>query len=176
MHSLTSFAFSCRMRLSRLKRPRLTISLSIVSVMIVMILGPLAYQESWLDPFSTLGVPNQKLHPHAITKLGILNSDDPFHPYYYTDIGKIQELIGDLQRSTPLPPTDQALGSLENKKVQYITLHRARSYYHTEEDYALQYYPEIGIIRFSHQAFRINESTVYALSQISARMTSGWWK
>lgn len=176
MHSLTSIVFSCRMRLSRLKRPRLTISLSIILVIAILILGPLVYQESWLDPFSTLGVPNQQLHPHSITKLGILNSDDPFHPYYYTDIGKIQELIHDLQHSTPLSSSDQALSSLENKKVQYITLHRARSYYHTEADYALQYYPEIGIIRLGQQAFRINESTVYALTQISAAMTSGWWK
>ena len=77
---------------------------------------------------------------------------------------------------TPLSSSDPALASLKNQKVHYFTLHRALSRYHVEEDYALQYYPEMGIVQFRQQAFRINESTVYAFTQITAGMTSGWWK
>lgn len=176
MHSFSSFVFSCRMRLSGLKRHKLAVSLSLMFVVTILVFGPPIYKESWLDPLGTLNVPNRELHPHAITKLGMVKSDDPFHPYYYTNVGKIQELMRNLQRATPLSSSDQASVSLENQKVHYFTLHRALSHYHTEEDYALQYYPEKGIVRFRQQAFRINESTVYAFSQITGGMTSGWWK
>ncbi|ODA42800.1 hypothetical protein [Desulfosporosinus sp. BG] len=176
MHSFSCYVFSWRMRLLRLKRHKLSVSLSVIFLLAVLIIGPPVYQESWLDPFGTLNVPNRELHPHAITKLGMVNSDDPFHPYYYTNEGKIQELMHDLQRATPLSSSDQALVSLENQKVQYFTLHRTLSHYHPEEDYALLYYPNKGIIRFREQAFRINESTVYTLTQITGDMTSGWWK
>lgn len=176
MHSISSFVFSCRMRLSRLKRRKLAVSLSIVFVLAILVFGPPIYQESWLDPFGTLNVPNRELRPHAITKLGMVNSDDPFHPYYYTNVGKIQELMRNLQHATPLSSSDQTLVSLENQKVQYFTLHRALSHYHAEEDYALQYYPAKSIVRFRKQAFRINESAVYAFTQITGDMTSGWWK
>lgn len=176
MHSFSAFVFSWRMRLSRLKNRKLTISLSIVFVVAILIFGPPVYKESWLDPFGTLNVPNRELHPHSITQLGMVSSDDPFHPYYYTNVEKIQDLMRDLQRATPLSSADQASISLENQKVHYFTLHRALSRYHAEEDYALQYFPEKGIIRFGQQTFRINESTVYAFTQITAGMTSGWWK
>ena len=176
MYSFSSFAFSCRMRLSRLKRRKFAVSLSVVFVVAILVFGPPVYQESWLDPLGTLNVPNRQLHPHAITKLGMVNSDDPFHPYYYTNVGKIQELLRNLQRATPLSSSDQALVPLENQKVQYFTLHRAPSHYHSEEDYALQYYPGKSIVRFRQQAFRINESTVYTFTQITGGMTSGWWK
>lgn len=176
MHSFSSIVLACRMRLSKLKRRKLAVSLGVVFIVALLVFGPSVYQESWLDPFGTLNVPNRQLHPHAITKLGIVNSDDPFHPYYYTNAGKIKELMRDLQRATPLSSSDQTLVSLENQKIQYFTLHRELSHYHTEEDYALQYYPEKSIVRFGQQAFRINESTVYAFTQITAGMTSGWWK
>ena len=177
MYSFSSFAFSCRMRLSRLKNRKFSVSLSIVLVISILVFGPPIYQESWLDPLRTLNVPNRELHPLAITKLGMVNSNDPFHPYYYTNFGKIQELMRNLQRATPLSPSDQALlAPLDNQKVQYFTLHREPSHYHSEEDYALQYYPEKSIVRFRQQAFRINESSVYAFTQITEGMTSGWWK
>ncbi|HWQ40779.1 MAG TPA: hypothetical protein VN456_01935 [Desulfosporosinus sp.] len=176
MHSFSAFVFSCRMRLSRLKKRKLAVSLSVVFVVAILIFGPPAYKESWLDPFGTLNVPNRELHPHSITKLGMVSSDDPFNPHYYTNVGEIQELMRNLQRATPLSSSDQALVSLENQKVHYFTLHRELSRYHTEEDYALQYYPEKGIVRFNQQAFRINESTIYAFTQITAGMTPGWWK
>ncbi|MDR3539857.1 MAG: hypothetical protein P4L69_02650 [Desulfosporosinus sp.] len=176
MYSFSAFVFSWRMRLSWLKQHKKAVSLSVLFVMFVIILGPPIYQESWLDPFKTLNVPNRELHPHAITKLGMVNSDDPFHPYYYTDVGKIQELMRDLQHATPLSPADQALISLENQKIQYFTLHRALSHYHATEDYALQYYPAKNIVRFEQQEFQIDVSTVYAFSQITRGMTSGWWK
>jgi len=164
------------MRLSRLKSHKLAVSLSLVLVVAILVFGPAVYQESWLDPFGTLNVPNRELHPHSITKLGMVTSDDAFHPYYYTNAGKIQELMRNLQRATPLSTSDQALVSLENQKVQYFTLHRVLSHYHAEEDYALQYYPEKSIVRFGQQTFRINESTVYTFTQITGSMTSGWWK
>ena len=176
MLSFSAFVYSWRMRLSKLKKHKLAVTLSVVFVTIILVLGPFAYQESWLDPFSTLNVPNRELHPHAITKLGMVNSEDPFHPYYYTDVGKIQELIQDLQHATPLSSSDQALVSLENQKVQYFTLHRALSHYHTTEDYALQYYPAKSIVRFGQQEFRVNAATVYAFTKITGSMTPGWWK
>ena len=176
MHSFSGYVFSCRMRLSKLKRHKFTVSLSVVFILAILVFGPPVYQESWLDPFRTLNVPNQELRPRAINKLGMVNSDDPFHPYYYTNEGKIQDLMRDLQRATPLSASDPALVSLDNQKVQYFTLHRAVSHYHAEQDYALQYYPEKSIVRFRQQEFRINESTVYAFTQITGDMTSGWWK
>lgn len=175
MHSFSAYVFSWRMRLSTLKRHKLTTSLGVVFIIFLVVLGPTVYQESWFDPFSTLNVPNQKIHPHAITMLGILNADDPFHPYYYTDRGKIQELMYNLQRATLLS-SEQDLGTLENQKIQFFTLHRAPSRYHSEEDYALKYYPEKGIVRFGQQAFRINEATIYNLTQIAENRIPGWWK
>jgi hypothetical protein len=106
----------------------------------------------------------------------MVSSDNPFHPLYYTDVAKIQELMHDLQRATPLSSSDQALASLKDQKVQYFTIHRALSRYHVEEDYALQYYPAKSIVCFDQQAFRVNESTVYTLTQITSAMTPGWWK
>ena len=176
MHSFSAFVFSCRMRIAKLKKRKFAVSLSVVLVVAIIVFGPTVYKESWLDPFGTLNVPNRELHPHAFTKLGMVTSDDPFQPYYYANEEKIQELMRNIQRATPLSPSDPALLSLENQKIQYFTLHRALSRYHTEQDYALQYYPEKSIVRFGQQAFRINESTVYSFTQITGNMTSGWWK
>ncbi|SPF50112.1 conserved exported hypothetical protein [Candidatus Desulfosporosinus infrequens] len=176
MHSFSSFVFSCRMQLSRLKRRKFVVCLSVLLIVVIIVFVPSVYQESWLDPFSTLNVPNRELHPLAITKLGMVNSEDPFHPYYYINTGKIHELMRDLQHATPLSSTDQTLVPLENQKVLYFTLHRELSHYHTTEDYALQYYPAKSIVRFGQQEFRINESTVYAFTQITGSMTTGWWK
>lgn len=176
MLSFSSFVFSWRMRLLRLKKHKFAVILSIVFVVAILVWGPLVYKESWLDPFSTLNVPNRELHPRAINKLGMINSDDPFHPLYYTNEGKILELMHNLQRATPLSSSEQDLLALENQKVKYFTLHRELSSYHVEEDYALQYYPEKGIVRFGQQFFRINEASIYTFTQIAGGMTSGWWK
>ncbi|TGE32449.1 hypothetical protein [Desulfosporosinus sp. Sb-LF] len=175
MLSFSSLVFSWRMRLSRLKTHKISLSIGALFIIAISLLGPPVYQESWLDPFSTLNIPNRELRPHAINKVGILNSDDPFHPYYYINEGKIQDLLQNLQRATALS-SDQDLGTLESQKKLYFTLHRAPSRYHTEEDYTLQYYPAKSIVRFGQQTFRINESTIYAFSQITDSMTSGWWK
>lgn len=172
----SGFVLSCRMRLCKLKSHKLAVGLTSVFVLAILILGPLAYRESWLDPFSTLNIPDRQLRPHAITKLGILDSDNPFHPYYYTNVGEIHELMGDLQRSAPLSPTDPAVNSLENQKILYLTLHREPSHYHTEEDFALKYYPDKNIIIWGQQAFRVNNAAIYALTQITSHMTPGWWK
>lgn len=176
MLSFSSFIFSCRMRLLTVLRHKLALLLSLVFIVAMFVWGPTVYQESWLDPFTTLNVPNRDLHPRAITKIGMINSDDPFHPSYYTNEGKILELMHNLQRSTPLSPSEKALLSLENQKVTYFTLHREHSIYHVEEDLALQYYPDKGIVCFGQQLFRINEASIYTFTQISREMTSGWWK
>ncbi|MHB8074828.1 hypothetical protein [Desulfosporosinus fructosivorans] len=176
MLSFSSFVFSCRMRLLKLKNHKFVVILSILLIVVLSIWGPPAYKESWLDPFSTLNVPNRELHPHAINKLGMINSDDPFHSLYYTNEDKIRELMRNLQRATRLSASEQTALDLENQKVQYFTLHRDPSRYHEEEDFALQYYPEKGIVHFHQLFFRINEASIYNLSQISSEMTTGWWK
>ncbi len=171
MLSFSSFVFSWRMRLLRLKKHKFVVSISIVFIISIIILGPPAYKESWLDPFSTLNVPNRVLHPHAINKLGMINSKDPFLPLSYTDEGKIRELMRNLQRSTPLSTSEQTLLALDGQKVIYFSLHRAPSSYHEEQDYALQYYPEEGIVFFGHQYFRLNEATINNFVQITSSMT-----
>ena len=176
MPSLSTVIFSWRMRLTQVKNHKLGLALSLALFLAVLLFGPLVYQESWLDPFSTLDVSNSELKPHAITMLGILSSDDPFHPYYYTDAGEIQELLRDLRRATPLPSTAQTLNSLKNQKILYYTLHRQTSKYHAEEDFALQYYPEKSIVCFGDQLFKINEASQYLLTKIYESRTSGWWK
>lgn len=176
MLSFSSFIFSWRMRLLLLKNHKYAVILSIMFVVAILVWGPTAYKESWLDPFYTLNTPNRELHPRAINKLGIINSDDPFNPLYYTNEGKIQELMRNLQRATPLSSSEEALLALENQKIKYFTLHREPSSYHVVEDYALQYYPEKGIVRFGQQFFLINESSIYTFTQIVNGMTSGWWK
>lgn len=176
MLSFSSFIFSCRMRLLRLKKYIFAAIFSVVIVVISLVWGPTAYQESWLDPFSTLNVPNRELHPYAINMLGMINSDDPFQPLYYTNQAKIRKLMRNLQRSSLLSTSEQALLALETQKIEYFTLHRQPSSYHVEEDYALQYYPEKGIVRFGHQFFRINEASINTFTQITSGMTSGWWK
>lgn len=66
MHSIPSFVFSLRMKLLKLKKHKLAVNLSIVFVIVISVFGPTVYKESWLNPFSTLGVPNQELHPRII--------------------------------------------------------------------------------------------------------------
>ncbi|KUO78886.1 MAG: hypothetical protein APF81_18430 [Desulfosporosinus sp. BRH_c37] len=176
MLSFSSLVFSWRMRLLSLKNHKFTVILSIVLLFAILLFGPPVFKESWLDPFSTLNVPNRELHPRAINKLGMINSDDPFLPLYYTNEALIQELMRNLERSTPLSSSEPALLALENQKIMYFTLHREASRFHVEEDYALQYYPEKGIIRFGRQFFRINEASIYTFSQIASGMTTGWWK
>lgn len=170
MLSFSSFIFSWRMRLLSLKKHKFAVSLSIVFVVALLVWGPTVYKESWLDPFSTLNVPNRDLHPRAINKLGMINSDDPFVPLYYTNEGNIRELMRNLQRATPLSSSEQALLALEDQNRIYFSLHREPSRYHVEQDFALQYYPEKGIIRFGHQFFRLNEASIYNFSQITSGM------
>ena len=176
MLSFSGFIFSCRMRLLKVLKHKIALLLSVVFISAIFVWGPTVYQESWLDPFTTLNVPNRELHPRAMNKLGMINSEDPFHPLYYTNEGKILELMHGLQRSTPLPSAEQASLLLDNHKVTYFTIHREPSIYHVEEDFALQYYSEKGIVRFGQQFFRINEASIYLFTQISREMTLGWWK
>lgn len=176
MYSFSDIVSSCRMHLTKFKGHKITLCLSILLVLAAIILGPTIYRESWLEPFNTLNVPDNELKPHAITMLGILNSDDPFHPYYYTNEKEIQELLYNLQRATPLSSSEQAKLSLQNQKLQYFTLHRTPSSYHSEEDFALQYYTGLGIVRFEQHLFKINEAASYSFTKINEGRISGWWR
>jgi len=176
MLSFSGFVFSCRMRLLSVKKHKFMIGIIIILLVPTIVWGPTAYQENWFDPFSTLNVPNRELHPAAINKLGMISSDDPFHPFYYINEGKIWELMGNLQRATPLSSAEQALVPKENQKINYFTLHRESSNYHVAVDYSLQYYPDKGIVRFGQQFFKINEASIYTFTQITNGMTAGWWK
>lgn len=175
MLSFSSFVFSCRMRLSKLKHHKLAVSLSILTLLSAAILGPPLYEESWLDPFSTLGLSNREFHPHAITMLGMLYANDPYHPYYYTNQKEISAFIHDLQQATPITGS-QIPKDLKEQSIEFFTLHRSSSKFHSEEDYALQYYPQKGIVRFESQLFQINDAAVNLLTQIVKDKTPGWWK
>lgn len=176
MLSFSSFVFSWRMRFLRLKKHKFSVSLSIVLAIALLVWGPPAYRESWLDPFSTMNVPNRELHPRAISMVGMTNPENPFQPLYYTDENKIQEFMHNLQRSAPLSSSELASLALENQKVKFFTLHRKSSRYHGEEDFALQFYPDKGIVRFGQHFFQINEASILNFTQIINGMTSGWWK
>ncbi|HZK52654.1 MAG TPA: hypothetical protein VFC84_00400 [Desulfosporosinus sp.] len=176
MFSFSGFILSCKMRLLKVLKHKILLLLSVVVISASFVWGPTVYQESWIDPFTTLDVPNRELHPHAMNMIGMINSEDPFHPLYYTNEGKILELMHGLQRSTPLSSEEQASLLLDNQKVTYFTLHRGPSIYHVEEDFALKYYSEKGVVWFGQQFFWINETSIYLLTQISKEMTFGWWK
>lgn len=175
MVSLSGFIFSCRMRLKKLFKHKAALAVGLVVVLLAVLVIPPVYQESWLDPFSTLSMANRDLHPHSITMIGMVDPSDPFHPRYYTNKGKIGDLLGDLRRSTPVSFSDLPGNSLSSDNMKYFTLHRVASKYHSEEDFALQYYPEQKIVRFGNQLFRINEAAVYSLEQIQQAMSPGWW-
>ncbi|AFM41894.1 hypothetical protein Desaci_2985 [Desulfosporosinus acidiphilus SJ4] len=176
MLSFSSFVFSCRMRLAKLKHHKLALSSTLIVLMIVIFIGPPVYKESWLDPFSTLNLSNRELHPHTITMLGMLKSDDPYHPYYFSDQKTISELMHDLQHTTPVSLSDLPADFSKDQKTEFFTLHRASSKFHSEEDYALQYNPRLGVVYFRQQLFHINESAIYTLNKITNSMTPGWWK
>lgn len=175
MHSFSAFIFTWRMRLRTIRKHKLVVSLVILFLSIGIVFGPIVYMESWLDPFSTLNISNREFHPHAITMIGMLSADDPFHPQYSMDVPQIQDLLRNLQRATLLS-SESATDALKDQKAVFYTLHRAPSRYHTEMDYALQYYPEKGIVRFGQQTFQVNAATIYAFTQINKNMKTGWWK
>jgi len=175
MLSFSSFIFSWRMRLSKLKKHKLATFLCLLAVVGIIAFSIPAYQESWLDPFSTLNIPDRVLHPHWITKVGMVTSKDPFHPHYCQDEEKIQALIRNLRTATPLSAGTASFSS-KNQTIDYFTLHRTASDYHKHEDYALQYFPGKQVIFFEQQYYKINQITVNSIDQLQNSMISGWWK
>lgn len=174
MYSYSEIVFSGRMRLNKLKKHKILVSLSIVVLVAIIAITPTVYKESWLDPFCTLNIPNRELHPHSITKIGILSTDDPFHPSYFVDQDKIHDLMQELRHAISLSP-DQTLTELEKQKAQFFTLHRPSDRFHEEEDYALQFYPDKGIIYFADQYFKVDSATVLTFTDIYNGKISGWW-
>lgn len=164
---------SLRYKLQKLKYPKLTL-LMILSVIIFLAIFPIAYRESWLDPFSTLNVPNRILHPLSITKIGMMDPNDPYHPSSYSDQSQIHALMKDLQQAEPLPYLHSP-EELVNQKVRYFTLHREETRYHKAFDYPLQYYPQEKTVRFGQQEFQVNDATILLLNDIAQKMQPGWW-
>ncbi|MHB1651951.1 MAG: hypothetical protein ACYCVD_05650 [Desulfitobacteriaceae bacterium] len=169
----TSWNFINRIKdkLLKFKRPRTFIML----VLGLFCLGvlPWLYQESWLDPFSTLNVPDRFLHPHAFSKIGYVDSSDPSHPFFSADKSLAQGLIRDL--GSARPSTQYTIEELAGMKVLYFTLHRDSSRFHSAADFPLQFYPGLSIVRFGEQEFQVNEATLLFLDKLPQKMVSGWW-
>jgi hypothetical protein len=141
--------------------------------MISLLLLP-AYQESWLDPFNTLSVPNKVLHPLSFSQIGLMDPSDPFNPHFLADRQKVKELMKALQQATLLS-SDQKQVLSKDEKILYFTLHREANYFHDTADLALQYYPKQNIVYFADQQFKINNVIVLLLNDITQKMQAGWW-
>ncbi len=147
----------------------------IIGILLIIFVLPPAYQESWLDPFNTLNVPNKILHPLAFSQIGLNDPVDPFHPYFFADRQKVKELMKNLQHSTPVSSSQTQL-SPNDEKVLYFTLHREATRYHDVADFPLQYFPKRNIVSFGDQQFIIDNVTILLLNDISQKMQPGWWK
>jgi hypothetical protein len=158
-----------------LRHPRLVlISFTLLALIIIIISFP-AYQESWLDPFNTLCIPNRILHPLSFSFVGLMNPADPFKPHFFAEHQKIRELMKALQHATPVS-SDQIQELPHDQKTLYLTLHREANRYHDTEDLPLQYYPERNIVSFADRQFKIDDKTVLLFNEISQKMQPGWWK
>jgi hypothetical protein len=150
----------------------------LITIMTFILLIPFfllpAYQESWLDPFDTLNIPNKILHPFSFTHIGLTDPADPFNPHYFADRAKVQELMHNL-RQAKLNISDQVQTVPSNEKVFYFTLHRKASYFHDAADFSLIYYPRLNLIFFDDQQFTVDAATILLLNEICQKMQPGWW-
>lgn len=176
MSSSSNLASSKHLRLTKKKKTVIVI-IGLIALLLsaAVAFGPPIYQESWLDPSSTLNVPNRDLHPRWINKLGFVNPDDPFHPHYSTSGKEIQVFVRGLQTATPLSPSEQTSFHSESQRVYYLTLHREASQYHDEKDFALLYYPETSVVYFGQEYFRITGDLLPVFSELVQNMSPGWW-
>ncbi|HWQ72427.1 MAG TPA: hypothetical protein VN370_08925 [Desulfitobacteriaceae bacterium] len=158
----------------RLRHPKLILISLILIILMSSILLLLAYQESWLDPFNTLSVPNNKLHPLSFSQIGLMDPNDPFNPHFFADRQKVKELMRNLQHATPTA-SDQTQVLANDEKILYFTLHREANYFHEKADLALQYYPQRNIVCFARQQYKIDHDTVQCLNDITQKMQAGWW-
>lgn len=155
------------------KHPK--ISLSIVTLIILLLIPWITiYQESWLDPFNTLSIPDYILRPHSFTKIGLENPNDPFQPRFIDNTPMVQELMRDLRSASPIS-TDSNVKS-EDKNKLYFILHRDSSQFHKTADYSLIYFPDKSTIYFGSQYFHVDESTDVLLNQLNKDAHPGWWK
>ncbi len=150
-------------------RPR-RIILVLLGLLIISAL-PLAYHESWLDPFSTLNVPNHLLKPHSITLIAYVPSDNPAQTLVLTDHARVQELVHDLGSAEPLPGAEP----LDPKTILHFTLHREASRFHEAADFALEFDPHQGTVRFAGQIFHLPEAGQLYLTNLPKTMQSGWF-
>ncbi len=160
--------------LSGLRHLKLIFLAFIISILLLIFVVPPVYQESWLNPFSTLNVPNRTLHPLSFSKIGLMDPADPFHPHFFADRQKVKELMRNLQHAT-LITSDQTQVFPKDEKVMYFTLHREATSYHLAADIPLQYFPKHNIVYFSEQQFMIDNVTTLLLNEISQNMQPGWW-
>lgn len=179
MPALPTLAISWRLRLARMtariKYPKLTLLIIVVVAILVGIWAPPAYRESWLDPFSTLNMPNRLLHPNAIDRLGLVDPNDPYHPHFFANQAVVHEFMKSLGQAQTLS-TQHSPQELAGQPVMFFTLHGAASKYHPAFDYALQFYPQEQSVRFGEQEFKISDRSVLLIQQIKQNMETGWWK
>jgi len=157
-----------------LRYPKLFFSSLLLIILMLSILFLLAYQESWFDPFNTLSVPNNKLHPLSFSQIGLMDPNDPFNPHFFADRQKVKELMKKLQHAT-LASSDQTQVLSNDEKILYFTLHREANHFHEKADLALQYYPQRNIVCFAGQQYKIDNDTIQLLNDITQKMQSGWW-
>jgi hypothetical protein len=157
-----------------LRYPKLIlISFILIGLLIPLLLLP-AYQESWLDPFNTLSIPNKVLHPLSFSQIGLMDPADPFNPHYFSDRHEVKELMRALQHAT-LISSDQTQVLSKDEKILYFTLHREANRFHDTADLALQYYPIRNIVCFAGQQYKINNVTILLLNDVNQKMQAGWW-
>lgn len=157
-----------------LRHPKLFLISSILIVLMIALLLLPAYQESWLDPFNTLSVPNKALHPLSFSHIGLMDPNDPFNPHFFADRQKVKELMKALQHATLLS-SDQTQVLSKDEKILYFTLHREANCFHDTVDLALQYYPQKNIVCFAEQQYKIDNITILLLNDIIQKMQAGWW-
>ncbi|MHB8125836.1 MAG: hypothetical protein ACYDEJ_09405 [Desulfitobacteriaceae bacterium] len=160
-------------RFSRLRHPKLVIIGFVLGMLLLILVLPPVYQESWLDPFNTLNVPNKVLHPLSFSQIGLMDPADPFNPHFFADHQKVKELMKDLQHATLVPSNQTQVQ--KDEKILYFTLHRKATRYHAAADFSLQYNPKRNIVYFGEQQFMIDNVTTLLLNDISQKMQPGWW-
>lgn len=138
--------------------------------LLVLSSAPLAYHESWLDPFSTLDVPNRLLKPHTITAIGLVPAENPGQTLVLREPARVRELMHDLYEAVPHQGTEFS----SPDQILHFTLHRDATRFHTAADFALEFDPQQGLVRMAGQAFRIPEAGQLYLTNLSKSMQPGW--
>ncbi|CAA7601829.1 Hypothetical protein DEACI_2498 [Acididesulfobacillus acetoxydans] len=148
--------------------------LILFAVLLVLTASPWLYRESWLSPFSTLGIPNRTLHPHAFTAVGYIPAGNPAHPRFTANFSLTQDLLRDLEAAS-LVPAAQNPQMAADDPVRHFVLHRASSRFHTATDFALTYDDNSGLVRFGGEYFKVNQATQVLLDSLPDKMQPGWW-